>query len=36
MKVNWKKIIEIVVYAIISALSALGAGETASAMGLLN
>lgn len=27
MKINWKKLIEIVLYAIISALSAIGTGE---------
>lgn len=34
MKINWKKIIEIVVYAIISALSAITTTDTAHALGL--
>lgn len=33
MKINWKKLIEIIVYAIISALSAITTTDTAQALG---
>lgn len=34
MKVNWKKLIEVIVTAIIAALSAIGTSETAHALNL--
>lgn len=36
MKINWKKLIEVIVTAIIAALSAIGTSETANAIGLFS